>query len=180
MSTKKNSTNKLSNADMKRLIDNYGNDLLKLCTLYLKDRYLAEDALQDTYIKVWENYSSFNNLSNEKTWITRIAINTCKDYMRKKWFKKNASSDLLEIVGVSNGNTQIEQSIDIMNEMLKLNEKYRIVLIMYYYEEYSIKEISEILQKNQSTVLSLLKRGRDKLKIKLIDNLYEGGGCYEI
>ena len=57
---------------MELLIRSYGDSLLRLCTLYLRDPYLAEDALQDTYLKVWKYYHGFEGRAAEKTWITRI------------------------------------------------------------------------------------------------------------
>lgn len=164
----------LTETDMNRLIDDYGNDLLRLCTLYLKDRYLAEDALQETYIKVWQKYSSYNGLANEKTWITRIAINTCKNYIRTSWFYRTETSDLMEIVKASKDDyKRVEESIDLMNAILALKEKYRAVLLMYYYQEMSVKEIAEVLESKESTVMSLLMRGRKQLKLKL-GEAYEG------
>lgn len=156
---------KLSEPELQRLLDAYGNDILRLCTLYLKDVHLAQDALQETYIKVWQKYYTFKNDSDEKTWITRIAINVCKNYLRTAWFKKNNVTDICEIIGTrENQYKQIIESVDIINAIIKLNEKYRAVLLLYYYQEFSVKEIGEILGKKQSTVLSLLKRGREQLK----------------
>ena len=58
-----------------------------MCYLYLKDYYLAEDATQETFIKAMKSYDSFLHNSNEKTWLIRIAINSCKNIMRTKWFR---------------------------------------------------------------------------------------------
>ncbi|WP_141502369.1 sigma factor [Paenibacillus luteus] len=68
--------------DMKRIIAEYGNSLLRMCFLYLKDIRLAEDAVQDTLIKVYKSYSQFKGHANEKTWIMKIAINVCKNYQQ--------------------------------------------------------------------------------------------------
>lgn len=70
--SKKKEEKTLTDIEMQRLIDSYGNDLLRLCILYLKDRHLAEDALQETYIKIWQKYSTYKCEANEKTWITRV------------------------------------------------------------------------------------------------------------
>lgn len=166
--TSLNEQNTINEEEMSRLIDAYGNELLRLCTLYLKDKYLAEDALQETYIKVWQNYSSYKGMSNEKTWLTRIAINTCKNYLRTRWYSETDTSDLMEIVRFPrNDYKQVEESIDLMNGILGLKDKYRVVMLMYYYQELSVKEIAEVLGKKESTILSLLGRGRKILKTKL-------------
>mgnify|MGYP000154107337 CR=1 FL=1 len=72
---------------MERLIIEYGDAVLRMCFLYLKDYHLAEDAAQETFIKAMKHYDSFNRKSSEKTWLTRIAINCCKNIMRMNWFR---------------------------------------------------------------------------------------------
>ncbi|EET85845.1 RNA polymerase, sigma-24 subunit, ECF subfamily [Clostridium carboxidivorans P7] len=76
------------NEEIKRLIRSYGNDVLRIAYIYLKDRYLAEDAFQEVFIKVYKNFDKFKNQSSEKTWIITITMNTCKDMLRISWFKK--------------------------------------------------------------------------------------------
>ncbi len=155
----------LTDHEMQRLLECYGNDILRLCTLYLKDRHLAEDALQETYIRVWQKYSTFRGQAEEKTWITRIAINVCKNFRRTAWFQRTEPFDLIEIAGdIRDGYQQIDESIDLMQAILNLKEKYRTVLLLKYYEEFSVKEIADILSMKQSTVLSLLRRGRNQIR----------------
>lgn len=170
----------LTDTEMQRLIDRYGNDILRLCTLYLKDRHLAEDALQETYIKVWQKYHTYKNHSNEKTWMTRIAINVCKNYLRTAWFKRTETVDIIEISHNSgNSYKSVEDSIDLMHAIQGLKEKYRAVLLLYYYQEFTVKEIAEIMNMKESTVLSLMRRGRNQLKEKLNNNYLEGD-IYEV
>lgn len=71
---------------LERLMNTYGDELLRLCYLYLKDYQLAEDAVQDTFIKTMKSYKSFEHKSSEKTWLMRIAVNCCKNVMRSRWF----------------------------------------------------------------------------------------------
>ena len=72
---------------IERLIMEYGDAILRMCYLYLKDYHLAEDAAQETFIKAMKHYESFHQKSSEKTWLTRIAINCCKNMMRMNWFR---------------------------------------------------------------------------------------------
>ena len=65
-----------ANKNLERLINEYGDSLLRMCYLHLKDYHLAEDAVQETFIKAMRSYDSFGHRSSEKTWIMRIAINT--------------------------------------------------------------------------------------------------------
>lgn len=155
----------LTELQMENLIGCYGNELLRLCTLYLKDRALAEDALQETYIRVWKNYSGFEKRSAEKTWIVRIAINVCKNYLRSPWNRHAEVTDMEELLGSVGSQTEaLEVAIDLMNAILKLKDKYRVAILLHYYEEMSVKEMSSILGRKESTVLTWLKRGREQLK----------------
>lgn len=160
----------LSEHQLEQLIYNYGDELLRLCTLYLKDRHLAEDAMQDVFIKVWKSYVTYRGDAHEKTWLTRIAINVCKNYLRNSWQQKRSDLDVNELLAQSKDTFQcIDNSIDLVNGILNLKEKYRMVILLYYYQQLSVKEISTILSKKESTILSLLRRGREQLKKQILD-----------
>lgn len=88
----------LTEDGMELLIRRYGDSLLRLCTLYLRDPYLAEDAVQDTYLKVWRHYQKFEGRASEKTWITRIAINTCKSYLASAWRKRVEMTEITQVL----------------------------------------------------------------------------------
>ena len=72
---------------LERLMNEYGDTILRTCYLYLRDYQLAEDAVQETFIKAMNSYGSFKHQSSEKTWLIRIAINCCKNIMRNRWFQ---------------------------------------------------------------------------------------------
>ena len=74
---------------LSRWIEEYSDSILYTCFLYLSDQSQAEDATQDTWIKAWKHMSDFERqgIANEKAWLLRIAINTCKDYRRSAWFR---------------------------------------------------------------------------------------------
>lgn len=72
---------------MERIVDEYGNAIWRMCYMYLKDKQLAEDVMQDTLIKVYEKYHTLQEHDNEKAWIMKIAINTCKNYLKTNWLK---------------------------------------------------------------------------------------------
>ncbi len=73
--------------ELTRLMKNYETDVVRLCFLYLRDLSLAEDAAQETFLKVYRSIGMFRRESSEKTWLMRIAINTCKDIRRGAWFR---------------------------------------------------------------------------------------------
>ena len=112
---------KLDEMELQSMLEAYGNDILRLCTLYLKDRHLAEDALQETFIKVWQKYHTYLGQANEKTWIMRIAINVCKNYLRTAWIKRNSVVQIGDIVKASQCQYRhIEESVDLLNAILTL------------------------------------------------------------
>jgi RNA polymerase sigma-70 factor (ECF subfamily) len=143
----------------------FGNDILRLAYSYLKSRHDAEDIVQETLIRMMQAQPVFENEKKEKSWLLQVASNLCKDVLRSADKKKSAAFpegfDIAAEEENDSGNS------DVMTAVLGLPEKYRSVIHLYYFEEYSTKEIAEIVGKNESTVRSLLKRGRDKLKKQL-------------
>ena len=158
--------------NLEKMMDDYGNDLLRLCYMYLKDYQLAEDALQDTFIKVYTKYASFKKQSSEKTWITSIAMNVCKDYMRKKSFSEQADdfSTFIPVDESASPETLALQSVEnaqVLKAVLALPDIYRQTILLYYYSGFSTVEISKILKTAKPTVNVRLKRARDMLKASL-------------
>ena len=125
----------------------------------------TEDIVQETFVKAFMRDKAFENERHEKGWLIMTAGNMCKDLL-SHWWRKNRNLDDYETLQAKAGFDIDETFIEIM----KLPPKYKTVIYMYYYEEYSTREISEILKKYKSTVCSLLKRGREILKERLGEN----------
>lgn len=156
---------------LNRLIKEYGDSILRMCYLYLKDYYLAEDAVQETFISVYKNYNKFEEKSTEKTWIVRIAINKCKSIMRKNYFRVERNQlDLDKLDEKITDN--VEEATFVTDEVMKLPLKEREAITAYYYQELSVKEVSEVLGIKESAVMQRLKRGRDKLSESLKGNVF--------
>ena len=154
---------------VERLIEDYGQDVLKIAYLYVKDQQLAEDIFQEVFYKVMKNYHKFEHLSSEKTWLIRITINTCKDLLRTSWLRRVTTFGTLE----EQNQTQYEQPFDMTqsesnNELyemiMKLPQRYKEVILLFYYEDFSYDEMAKILNIPKGTVQSRLARGREKLK----------------
>lgn len=154
--------NEESELDLERVITEYGDSLLRMCFLYLKDIHLAEDAVQDTLIKAYLNYGKFRKDSSEKTWIVRIGINVCKNYLRSSWFKKLCW--VWDMGQYGRGQEDPFPDDTVISEVMKLPQKYREVILLYYYQQLKTEEISKILNIPGSTVSVRLKRGRERLK----------------
>jgi len=150
--------------DMERLIRQYGDSLLRMCCLYLHDLQLAEDAVQDTYIKVYRRWDTFKGKSSEKTWITSIAINVCKSRLRSSWY------NMMLFRGEQKKEPFYEDKIKddtILNEIAELKPKYREVILLFYYQELKIKEIAAVLKLTESAVTVRLSRAREQLRASL-------------
>lgn len=155
--------NKLSKEDITTIVDEFGNSILRMCYLYLKDYQLAEDVTQETFIKVYEKIGTFRHNSSVKTWIMSIAINLCKNQMRTHWFKRTALEYFPDLTAKDSYGEIIEKNA-VSVEIMRLQPKYREVILLYYYQELSVKEIASVLCIKEATVLQRMKRAREQLK----------------
>lgn len=149
-------------------MNTYGDAVLRTCYMYLADRAQAEDALQDTFLKVWRNMDAFEgrNGASEKTWILKIAINTCKNYRRGAWFRHIDKTKIIEELPTSvTGVT--EESRDMFLSVMMLEEKLKQVVILYYYHELTYKEIGEMLSITAPAVKKRLDKAMKTLKMQL-------------
>jgi len=160
------------------LIDKYGDKLLRLCYLIIKDLSEAEDVVQEVFVQSYKSIKGFKENSSIYTWLYKIALNKCRTRLKKE--KEYSPFD---------ESVEIENDEDIENEALWNMERkrikdivfslpavYREIIVLYYYEEFSLKEICSILDENENTVKSKLHRGRNKIKQKLVEEglAYEG------
>lgn len=159
---------------LNRLMDQYGDMILRMCCLYLKDYQLAEDAAQETFIKAMKSYDTFQHQSSEKTWLIRIAINCCKNMMRNQWFRicRHNSWDCAERTGRDPLEVLLERD-SVSAAIMKLNAGDRQVLVLYYYQEFSVREIAAVIGKTENAVMQRLNRARGKMKKILEEAGYE-------
>lgn len=146
---------------VEQALQQFGDDILRLAYSYMKSREDAEDVVQEVLIRFMQSAKQFEDESHVKAWLLRVAANLCKDKLR--------SASRQREVGIPEGYdiaAQEKQGEDgeLLQLVMGLPEKYRSVIHLYYYEEYATAEIAQILQKKESTVRSLLKRGREKLE----------------
>ena len=161
--------------DLEAVMDEYGTEMLRLCTLYLKDYQLAQDAVQETFLRVYTGYSSFHGKSSLKTWVTTIAMNVCRDMMRRHSYKERPlylpeDEDEQEsyidrkISMPESPAPDIDTKLTLIDAVTELPEIYRKAILLYYYNGFTTAEIAKILHCPQSTVNVRLKRGRDMLR----------------
>ena len=148
---------------IERLIEDYQTPLLRLCCLQLGDKALAEDAVQETFLKAYRGFEHFRGESSAKTWLCRIAVNVCRDMARSAWFRhmdRRVTLDMLPEAATQPADEDIDLTLAIMNLPRKLRE----AIILYYYQDMGTEEIAEALGIAQSSVSNRLKRGREKLR----------------
>ncbi|WP_243428293.1 RNA polymerase sigma factor [Clostridium rhizosphaerae] len=139
----------------------YSDMIFKVCMVYLGNKEDAEEAIQEAFFKLIYKSPQFVDEEHEKAWLIRVTINICKDMLRSVWHKRVFKQEDIESY-YDNSN-----DMNVMEEILKLSSKYKDVIYLYYFEDYSVKYISEILNISESAVKMRLKRGRHTLKIEL-------------
>lgn len=149
--------------DLEQLLREQGDSLYRMCVLYLKDDFLAQDAVQDTFLKAMT--ANFRGECSEKTFLTGIAINVCKDYLRSPWRRRRAGPELLKLAEAAPAPEPTDDTLP--KAIMALPGKYRAVVVLYYYQELKSKEIAEALHLPLSTVTVRLTRARGMLKKKL-------------
>lgn len=150
------------------LLEQYGDMVYRVALQNMQNASDAEDIAQDVFVKIIQKKPSFDTVQHERAWILRVTMNTCKD--KWKYYKIRRTLELKD----NQATVKEEKNSGILYEVMKLPLKYRNVIYLFYYEEMSVAQISEILQKKEATILTWLRRARKRLKIQL-----EEGDVYE-
>lgn len=158
--------------DAPRLLEEHGDSLLRLCTLYLGDRALAEDAVQDTFLRAMGAWGRFRGECSERTFLTRIAVNVCKNYLKSPWHRRRVQGLPEEALPAAPGPEEADDTLP--RAVMSLPRKYREAVVLYYYEELKAYEIAALLGVSVSAVTVRLSRARGMLKQRL-KGWYYGG-----
>jgi RNA polymerase sigma-70 factor, ECF subfamily len=155
------------------IMNRYGQDILQLVYSYVNNKEVAEDLTQDIFVKCYKALHTYNGKSKLKTWLWRIAINHCKDFL-KSWYNKNVIVSDEEPFNNKTRKEMIEQVVmqqeedyQLITAIIALPIKYREVIYLYYYEELPIKEVALLTDVGENTVKSRLRRAKDLLKVRL-------------
>lgn len=146
---------------IERVVQTYGNILYRLCFVMLGRESDAEDAVQETMIRYLQKAPRFENAGHEKAWLLTVAANQCRDLLRAR---KRHPQVNLDDVGES---PAAPSDSGILEALMALPEKFRLVLILYYVEEYPIADIAQIIGRTPSAVKMRLQKGR-----RLLEELY--------
>lgn len=149
--------------EITHLVETHQLALLRLCFAYLHDQALAEDAVQETFLKAYKKLDQFQGNANIKTWLSSIAINCCRDMHRGSWFRHIDRS-----ISVDQLPARAEEAIPAYDavtiEVMRLPIRLREVILLYYFQDMDTTEIAETLRISQQAVSNRLQRARTKLR----------------
>jgi len=147
--------------NIERVIRIHGDRLFRMCAVMLGNADDAEDAVQETVIRYFQKAPQFENEEHEKAWLLRVASNRCRDMLRFRSRHPQTDIDSLYDLAAE------QPACDILDALMTLPEKFRLVMLLYYVEEYGVGEIAQIIRKTPSAVKMRLHKGR-----KLLGEIY--------
>ncbi len=150
-------TNK--NQYLEKMVEKYSNMIYRLALIRTKTKENSEDVYQEVFLRLAKKMPDFKSEEHERAWLIRVTINCSKNLLNSKFFRNTA--ELKEDIPF-----ETEEKHNIYYSVQKLPIKYKTIVHLYYYENYKIKEISEILKMKENTVKSCLARAREKLKME--------------
>ena len=147
------------------LMREHGSRLLRLCAMNLRDASLAQDAVQDTFLKAFRRFNTFRGEAEALTWLTSIALNVCRDYRRSAWFRhvdRHVEADALPHAAnfPYPDNTVIRAVTD-------LPPRYREVILLRYYQDMKHKDMAAALRISERAVRQRLSKANAMLRERL-------------
>ena len=160
---------KPSEIEFRKIIEKHKDSVYKVAFSYCKNKHDADDAFQEVFMRYLKTHKTFNDEKHEKAWFIRVTINVCKSLYRTRWFRKTQPLD-----------EQIpyepeEEEYELLESVMSLHPKYSTPLHLYYYEGYSVREVSEILSISETNVQTRLYRARKKLEQQLKEDGFNYG-----
>ena len=146
-----------------RAYDEHAPMLYRIAFTYLKNQYDSEDALQECFLRYLRSSPSFSDPQHEKAWLIVTVGNICRDMLKSRSRKHESLEDHGELAAAP------PEADDLMGAILRLPDRYKTAIYLYYYEGYSAAEIGQILETNVNTVYTNLTRARNLLKEELGD-----------
>ena len=169
----------LSEEQIKHVMNDHGEYLIRLAYLYVKDWSTAEDIMQEVFINYYQKADQFENRSSLKNYLSKMTINKCHDHLRS-WKNKRSlfSNSIGNLIPSSKSPEEAyEQQFgqaNLTSKVLELPIKYREAILLFYYQEFTSKEISQLLNCSENTVKTRLRRAKGLLKGKVDPREWEG------
>ena len=149
-----------SQAEFEKILRKYGDSIYRIALVHTQNEMDAQDIVQEVFLKFARNASQFQSDEHIKAWLIRVAISMCTDLKRSAWNRKTTelNDECLPAEEFTTGESELYQAV------MSLPVKYKDVIHLFYYEGYSIKEISRITEQKENAVKTQLSRGRVLLK----------------
>lgn len=147
---------------LEEFLEIYGDLVYRIALQNMRNKADAEDLTQDVYMKILQKMPSFDDVKSQRAWIIRVCINACKD--RWRYMRIRRTIEIIEPYEISD---EDPPDYGLIYEVMKLPHKYRNVIYLFYYEDMSVNEISQIMNKKEATILTQLHRARKLLKGQL-------------
>lgn len=147
--------------DLDKAVDVYSDMVYRIAMSYVKNSADAQDIFQNTFLKLTRYKDTIESEEHLRAWLIKVSGNCAKSFVTSTW---NKTTEGLDAETISEPVFQMEETSELYDLILAFDEKYKMPLLLYYYEGYSIKEIAEILGEKENTIKSNLSRGRKKLK----------------
>lgn len=147
------------------ILAEYGDMVYRMAIIQVKKREVAEDIYQTVWLKLLQQKNTIEPKEHLRAWLLKTTVNCCKDYWKSAWIRRIFWHDTVRIEEKLCITTERERQEGYLTECVQeLPEKYRTIIHLYYYENYKCREIAQMLQMSENTVVSRLARGRERLK----------------
>lgn len=162
----------MDNRQFEQALQQYSDMVFRIAYSYFRNKEDAEDIYQNVFFKLFANKKTFHDEEHRKRWLIRVTLNECHSLQYSPWKRKRQDCEDMERLlekqtGQENRKYDFLDMYEVTEMLYSLPEKYSIVLYLYYYEEYSTKEIAVILKRAESTIRTQLMRGKEMLKKKI-------------
>lgn len=144
--------------EIERIVDEYASELFRLCLVMLKNTHDAEDTVHDTLLSYLQHAPEFESRESERSWLLTVAANRCRDSLRRAKRHPSVSMDELTELGAT------DEHALVLDALMALPEKFRLVLTLHYVEGYSTSEIAGMIGRTPSAVKMRLQKGRRLLE----------------
>lgn len=149
----------MSREEFEKIAEKYMDTIYRVAYSWMKNQHDANDVTQIVLLKFYKTTKSFESDDHIKNWLIKVTVNECKIIFRSPWSKTEDITDYAQTLGFEE-----EQHYDLFQAVMKLDKKYSVLLMLFYYDGYSTKEISSMIGVPEKTVSTRLFRAKAKLK----------------
>jgi RNA polymerase sigma-70 factor (ECF subfamily) len=146
---------------VQKIVNKYSDMLFRICYCILCNKVDAEDALQDTFVKLITKEPEFTDDEHEKAWLIKVATNISRNSLMLRLRRNTANLDDITEIGIKDEDSEVFEAI------MSLPVKYKIPMVLFYVEGYKTNEIADIMQISCEVVRKRLQKGRELLKIEI-------------